>query len=265
MSSLSDTPTPKRSYAAAAANTRARSATTASAGMEVDLDKTPTPAVRPAAAENKAPPPSFPQMEGIFGQGSTGKYSHLMTCLASSSIADTDLASLEPATTASGVYRPPHARGDVDQPPTKVTKPFAQQAVNHNNSRRNTRHVPVIDTAATRMSSAAALYLQDPPAPVIPPVLPLSSSTSSRRSSESQSPSAIGEERESGSLPLTDVPQRKVLAATLCLVRAHVVKKAQQEPEVQAVLQFLDHVFPRGGQAGTTYDAVISTIEVAYW
>lgn len=229
------------------------------------MDKTPTPAVRPAAAENKAPPPSFPQMQGVFDQSSNGKYSHLMTRLASSSIADTDLASLEPATTASGVYRPPHARGDVDQPPAKVTKSFAQQAVNYNNSRRNKMPMPVIDTAAARMSSAAALYLQDPPAPVIPPVLPLSSSTSSRRSSESQSPSAIGEERESGSLPLTDVPQRKVLAATLSLVRAHVVQKAQQEPEVRAVLNFLNYVFPRGGQAGTIYDAAIRTIEVAYW
>ncbi|KAJ4344770.1 uncharacterized protein N0V89_012514 [Didymosphaeria variabile] len=86
-----------------------------------------------------------------------------------------------------------------------------------------------------------------------------------RASSGPSGPSvAIGSERESGALILSDVPQRRLIALTLSLVRSAIAKQIRTDNKYEAFKEFLDRVCPIGGGV-PELDEWIPSIAFAYW
>ena len=93
------------------------------------------------------------------------------------------------------------------------------------------------------------------------------SATDQRQQAGRSISSAIGVEREAGTLELTGVPQRRVLATTLAVVRSRVAGLVAKHPDsldAWQINEFLNRVFPRGGQAETVRCSVLSAVETAY-
>lgn len=201
--------------------------------------------------------------------------------------AATPLGSIYPAPGSSNpnVYRPPQTRADL-QASAKVTKPFAQLATYHSNTKRTSALNKSLAFAAARMDGppgSGALHSASGNAQGaghsstnsggVMPALP-NISFGDNAYGEQQigsASSAIGSERQSGALGLSDVPQQRVLAATLSVLRSGLASLAQQGQEQnqfdrghQTFLEFVHRVCPVGGQTSTEYDPLIPSLEVAY-
>ncbi|KAL1595863.1 hypothetical protein SLS60_009553 [Paraconiothyrium brasiliense] len=91
------------------------------------------------------------------------------------------------------------------------------------------------------------------------------STAQKRLSSGPPGPSAaIGSERQSGTLVLSNVPQRRLLATTLSLVRSGTANRLRTDRNYESFKEFLDRVCPIGGGVPEP-DEWIPSVVVAYW
>lgn len=75
--------------------------------------------------------------------------------------------------------------------------------------------------------------------------------------------SVIGSERYSGTLVLSHVPQRRILAVTLSLLRSSVAARMVQDSQYKIIMDFLDRVVPVGSGV-PEYDNWMPSIVIAY-
>ncbi|KAK7184755.1 hypothetical protein PSPO01_09066 [Paraphaeosphaeria sporulosa] len=198
-------------------------------------------------------------------------------------------------------YRPPQARKDA-QFAAKVTGSFANEAAYHSNSERRANVERSNATTATslallnaRLATAAtdthtgrvnntahgtnvalpAHYCNDsvdiagPSTVSRNAIISLNSGgnpafNAPKPTSSDPSPAGfVGAEREKGTLTLTQVPQRRILAVTLGLLRSGVAAQLVQDSQWQAIKDFLNKCVPVGGGV-PEYDEWLPSITVAY-
>lgn len=192
---------------------------------------------------------------------------------------------------ATAPYCSPQAHGGEFQHPLGISRPFAQMAYTHRNTRRHAAAEPVAPVRRRPGSSAsfsvpagrpstgrvnlsamtgtAGPAVQIPAAQIPAAQIPAAqvSATEQHQQAGGSFSGAIGVEREAGTLELTDVPQRRVLATTLAVVRSRVAGLVAKHPDsldAWQINEFLKRVFPRGGQAETIHCSVLSAVETSY-